>query len=320
MSLYKIVVIGAGAVGASTAAIMAQRHLGSIFLYDTVEDLALGKAMDINQASPALHTDCRVVGSDSPEVLKRADLVVFSAGSARHTGMTRLDLLMKNLCVARQIGGYIMDLCPEARVLVVTNPVDVLTWFLKKTWPEMNVFGLGCSLDTLRFKYFIAEAVGLSVEHVQGLVIGTHNDDMIPLVNHATVSGIPLPGMADKETISRIVRLTKEAGTTIVQKLRQHSGFYSASHVVARIMESAVHNRLAVFPLSVVCSGEYGYKNIALALPSVVGRNGIKQVLEIDLDAQERSLLDICATSMTGIIRDLEESSISIEMENACRQ
>ena len=305
MTIPNILIIGAGSVGAFAAAVMARKQLGTIYLYDIVEDLAVGRAIDINQASPYLYTDTRVIGCNSLDDVPDADVVVITAGHARHAGMTRLDLLNRNREVMDNLGNRIITSFPQAKVLVVTNPVDVLAWYLKHTWPEMNVFGLGCSLDTMRFRYFIAEAVGGSVDCSRGMVIGTHNDDMIPLVNHATVGGVPLRHIMDKTTIDKVVQRTRSAGTTITQKLKVHSGFYAAAHVVTQIVESIVFNRLGTFPLSVFCNGEYGYDGINLALPSVVGQDGISRVLEIDLDEEEHTALNICASAMSEITHSL---------------
>lgn len=303
--MEKIVVIGAGNVGASSAAAMARGKLGDIFLFDILENLAAGRAMDINHASPVIHTDCLVTGSHSPEVLSGADVVVVTAGIARHAGMTRLDLLRQNLQVMTGVSGLVMKFCPHARVLVVTNPVDVLTWYLKRLHPDMNVFGLGCSLDTIRFRHFIAKAAGVSVDSVQGMVIGAHNDTMVPLVSHAAINGIPLEDMVGSEALDAIGEDTRTAGTLIVDMLRHHSGFYAASQVVSRIVEAIVLDRRELFPFSVVCAGEYGYDKIPLALPAVVGRRGIHRILEIDLDPDERQGLDRCASAMTEVIRGL---------------
>lgn len=305
MTIPNILIIGAGSVGAFAAAVMARKQLGTIYLYDIVEDLAVGRAIDINQASPYLYTDTRVIGCNSLDDVPDADVVVITAGYARHAGMTRLDLLNRNREVMDTLGNLITTSFPQAKVLVVTNPVDVLAWYLKHTWPKMNVFGLGCSLDTMRFRYFIAEAVGGSVDCSRGMVIGTHNDDMIPLVNHATVGGVPIRHILDKNTIDRVVQRTRSAGTTITQKLKVHSGFYAAAHVVTQIVESIVFNRLGTFPLSVFCNGEYGYDGISLALPSVVGQNGISRVLEIDLDEEEHAALNVCASAMREITHTL---------------
>ncbi len=303
--MEKIVVIGAGNVGTSSAAAMAGGKLGDIFLYDILDNLAAGRAMDINHASPVLHTDCLVTGSHSPEVLSGADVVVVTAGVARHAGMARLDLLRQNLQVMTGVSDLVMKFCPHARVLVVTNPVDVLTWYLRCLHPDMNVFGLGCSLDTIRFRHFIAEAAGVSVDCVQGMVIGAHTDDMVPLVSRATVSGIPLKDMVSGEVLDAVSQGTRAAGTLIVDMLRHHSGFYAASQVVSRIVEAIVLDRREIFPFSVVCTGEYGYDKIPLALPAVIGRRGIHRILEIDLDPDERRGLDRCASAMDEVIRGL---------------
>lgn len=305
--MEKIVVIGAGDVGASSAAAMARGKLGDIFLYDVLDNLAAGRAMDINHASPVLHTDCLVTGSHSPEVLSGAGVVVVTAGVARHAGMTRLDLLRQNLQVMTGISGLVMKFCPHARVLVVTNPVDVLTWYLRRLHPDMNVFGLGCSLDTVRFRHFIAEAAGVCVDCVQGMVIGAHNDDMVPLVSCATVSGIPLKDMVGSEALDAAREGTRAAGTLVVDMLRNHSGFYAASQVISRIVEAIVLDRREIFPFSVVCAGEYGYDKIPLALPAVIGRRGIHRILEIDLEPGERRDLDRCASAMDEVIRGLSQ-------------
>ena len=183
----KIFIIGAGNVGASCAADVAARQLGTVYLYDIRTDYALGQTMDINQAMPALNSDSRVIAAKSLEELHDSHMVIITAGLPRHAGMTRLDLLQKNLETIKEVGAAIMSFCESAKVLVVSNPVEILTWYLKTRWPAMNVFGLGCLLDTFRFRYFIAEALHMSVEIVNGIVIGTHSNNMIPLVKQATI-------------------------------------------------------------------------------------------------------------------------------------
>ena len=302
----KILIIGAGAVGSSCAAFMAQKQLGSIYLYDAVEDLAIGRAMDFNQASPYLGTDTKVVGCNSMSDLKDMDIVVITAGAARKAGMTRFDLLQRNIAVMDEIGEVIVKNNPTAKVLVITNPVDILTWYVKKKWPAMNVFGLGCALDTMRFRYFIAEAVGGSIDCARGIVIGVHNETMVPLVGHATVGGVPIRHILTSETIEDIIHRTRTAGTAITHKLKNHSGYYAAAYVGTQITESIVMNRFATFPLSVYCIGEYGYHDICLSLPSVVGQEGIKRVLEIELEHYERKALENCVNEITGAVSDID--------------
>lgn len=168
----------------------------------------------------------------------------------------------------------------------------------------MNVFGLGCMLDTFRFRYFIAEALDLSVELINGMVMGTHDNNMIPLVSQATVEGLLVEQLLTPKKINDIISRTKEAGTTIVQKLSDRSGFYAAAMSTTKVVESVILNKRTIYPLSVFCSGEYGYHNICLALPSVIGEQGIHRVVDINLDDQNRALLDKCAQNVTDIIRD----------------
>jgi malate dehydrogenase len=205
-----------------------------------------------------------------------------------------------------ELSDQIMKHNQTAKVLIITNPVDILTWYMKRKWPEMNVFGLGCSLDTMRFRFFIAEAVDGSVDCARGIVIGMHNETMVPLANHATVGGVPIRHILGKDVVEDVIRKTRTAGTTITQKLRNHSGNYAAVHVVTQITESIVFNRLGTFPLSVYCKGYYGYEGICLSLPSVVGQNGIKRVLEIELSREEKADLENCASVIREVIKDLQ--------------
>jgi malate dehydrogenase len=308
MKAARITIAGAGSVGASSAAFIAARRLGRVFLFDIVADLAAGRAMDINQASASVHTDAHVKGSDSPEILSGSDIVVVTAGIARHAGMSRLDLLKKNLEIVGAVARSIEEYCPRAKVLLVTNPVDVLTRLIADHHPDLNIFGLGCSLDSLRFRFFMAESAGVSVECCQGMVMGAHNDGMIPLTRHASISGLPLREILDEVTIGRIVERTRVAGTAIVQKLKDHSGYYAAAHSVAAIVESLAFNRREIFPLSVIPNGEYGYRGIPLALPSVVDESGVRRIIEISLDKTERARLEDCAAGMEEVIRKADHS------------
>ena len=298
MKIPKIFIIGAGNVGGACAAAMAARRLGQIYLHDAVPDLAVGKAMDINHATPFFHSDCRVIGCNDTEELAGSDVVVLTAGSPRRAGMTRRDLLKENLSALLELSEQAAARCPSARVLVVTNPVDILTCILKQHMPQLNAFGLGCSLDTVRLRFFLAEAAGASVESVSALVIGSHDDNMIPLVKHATVGGVGVRHLLEEAEIRRVVDRTRNAGNEIVSKLKTRGSFYAASHTVAEIVEAVVRNTRGIFPLSVCCTGQYGYRDTCLALPCLVGANGVEEVLEIELDPDERAALDFCAASV----------------------
>lgn len=308
MGIAKIAIIGAGNVGGASAAAIAARRLGAVYLYDIVEGLAAGKAMDVNQASPFFHSDSRVVGCDSVDELADSDIVIITAGAPRRIGMARRDLLRENLSVLVSLASDIMELSPAAKILVVTNPVEPMTWHLRKQWPQMNVFGLGCSLDTLRFRFFLAEEADTSVDAISGLVIGTHDDNMIPLVEHATIGGVGITHLLSSEQIDRVVRRTREAGTSIVRRLKTRGSFYAASHTVAEIVEAIVRHTCGVFPLTVYCAGQYGYRDVCLNLPAVVGAGGVERLVEIDLDEDERQALDVCVRSMAELVGTISVS------------
>jgi len=299
----KISIVGAGNVGAASAATIAARCLGDVYLYDIVEDLAAGKAMDINQASPFFRSDSRVVGCDCLDELAGSDIVVVAAGVPRHAKMLRKDLLGQNAEVLLSTGREIMRLCPDALVLIVSNPADMLTWLVQEQWPELRVFGLGCTLDTLRLRFFLAEAADVSVESVSALVIGTHDNNMIPLTRHATVGGARAEQVLTPEQLADVVRRTREAGATIVSRLKTRGSFYAASHCIAEVVEAIVQDARAVFPLSAPCRGEYGYDDVCLALPRIVGLSGPDGIIQVELNDGEHKALDVCAAEMRNTLQ-----------------
>jgi len=304
-----ILIIGAGLVGSSCAASIASRCLGTVFLYDIAQDMALGRAMDINHFLPLRGSDSYVTGCARLEDATPVDVVVITAGLARKAGMTRLDLLRHNAEVIGSLAPRLASLYPHARVLLITNPVDVLTWHFKKLCPEMMVFGLGCSLDMVRFTYLIARAAGVSFDSVEAMVIGTHDDNMLPLVRHATIGGAPADRFLGADHMAEIITMTRTSGSTIVNLMKEHSGHYAAGEIIARIVESMVQDRGMVFPVSVYLAGEYGYQNTCLALPCVVDNTGVRKIIELELDQQERTALHACALSMAHQIDLLEEFS-----------
>ncbi len=310
----KISIVGAGAVGAAAGAAIAARRLGEVLLLDVVENLAVGKAMDINHARAFFHSDSLVTGCSTPRDLAGSDVVVVSAGAPRHEGMRRKDLLGENLQVLIAAGGNIMKYCPGAIVLVVTNPAEALTWLVRDRWPEMRVFGLGCSLDTVRFRFFLSEAAEVSIDSVSGIVIGSHSDAMVPLVRHATIGGAGVDHVLDSDQIARVVRDTRQAGADIVSNLRTRGSFYAASQCVAEIVESFVHDTRAVFPLGIVCNGEYGFRDACLALPVSVGLNAVNGVLDIALAKEERKALGLCADEVRQMVRPFRDTVRPVPM------
>jgi malate dehydrogenase len=301
----RILVIGAGMVGSTSAASIAARNLGTVCLHDIEENLAMGRAMDINHCLPSRGSDSLVAGCNDLGEAGPADIVVIAAGMARTAGMTRFDLLRNNARVIESLAPRIAAQCPGARVLVVTNPVDVLTWHMGNLCPGLTVMGLGCSLDTIRLRHLIARAAGVSAASVAAMVMGTHDDNMIPLVSRASIGGIPATTLLDPAEIPDIIRQTRTAGGTIVNLMKTHSGHYAAGEIVALVVESMAMDRGMVFPVSVRVSGEYGYRDTCLSLPCVIDARGVRRVIELDLDEEERALLAVCARSMAEQVRTL---------------
>lgn len=299
MAVPVISILGAGNVGASCAAALSARRLGDIRLYDCVEDLAEGKAMDVNHATGFFHTDARVTGTHQlPAAVDGADVVVLTAGAPRKQGMKRIDLLARNLEVLAELAGAIHTGCPAAKVLIVSNPVDVLTYAAQEMHPEMNVMGLGCCLDTVRLRFFLAEAAGVSIEAVSAMVIGAHNDDMVPLLDHANIGGMAAWRMLSHQQMDQLAAQTRTAGADIVARLKTRGSYYAASWCVADLVEAIVRNTRKAFPVSLRPAGAYDYDDICLALPAMIGLGGVERILEIELDRDEREQLAVCAENM----------------------
>jgi malate dehydrogenase len=302
MRLAKISVLGAGNVGGSTAAAIATRRLGEVFLYDVVDGLAEGKAMDISHAASHFHSVSPLTGCSNLDELAGTDVLVISAGSPRKAGMTRSDLLESNLQVLRELCRTVLPASPDAKVLIITNPVDLLTAHLARDWPDRVILGLGCSLDTVRLRYFLASEAGVAVDCVDALVIGLHNDQMIPLVAHARIGGSAATTVLSGEQIERACENTRSAGAAIVGKLKTRGSFYAASYCACEIVEGIVRDTRDVFPLSVPCRGAFGYDEVTLALPCTVGHAGAERIIEIDLTAEERTALGACAETVRSAL------------------
>ncbi|MFW5731623.1 MAG: malate dehydrogenase [Planctomycetota bacterium] len=302
MRLAKISVLGAGNVGGSTAAAIATRRLGEVFLYDAVDGLAEGKAMDISHAAAHFHSISPIRGCEDLDELDGTDVFVISAGSPRKAGMTRADLLESNLQVLRELCNALLPASPDATVLIITNPVDVLTAHVAREWPERTILGLGCSLDTVRLQYFLAAEAEVAVDCVDALVIGTHNNQMVPLVGHARIGGAAASTVLSPEQIQRACDHTRSAGADIVARLKTRGSFYAASYCACEIVEAIVRDTRDVFPLSVPCRGAYGYDDVTLALPCAVGHAGAERVIEIQITAEERTALDACAETVRAAL------------------
>lgn len=305
----KIAVVGAGMVGSSAALKMAQKELGDIVLVDVVEFVAEGKALDIAESSPLDGFDVALVGKTNDySVIKDSDVVVITAGVPRKPGMTRMDLLMTNAGIVETISNHIRELAPNSIVIVVTNPLDVMTYVAWKVtgFPRERVMGQAGVLDSIRMRYFVAQELGVSVKDVQAMVLGSHGDQMVPLPRYTTVSGVPITELLPPETIERINDRTRKAGTEIVNLLKTGSAYYAPGAAVAEMVEAIVRDKKRLMPCSVLLKGEYGLNDVFIGVPVILGKNGVERIVELKLTEEELKALHQSAEEVRKGIADWE--------------
>lgn len=299
----KITVVGAGRVGEMTALFLAQKHLADLVLVDIVPNLAAGKALDLTEMRPLAESDVQIVGSQGFDEAKGSDVVVVTSGLPRKPGESREDLLKKNLDIVRGVVEQVKRAAPDAFLVMVANPLDTLAWVAKQVtgWPRNRVFGMAGVLDTARLRAFLALELGCSVKDVNAFVLGGHGDEMVPVVRYASVGGIPVEKLLPKDKIDAIVKRTRGAGGEIV-KLLGFSAYFSPAAAVAEMVEAVLLDEKRVLPCSAYLEGEYGVKDVYLGVPVQLGAGGVEKVLEVDLDAAEREMLNssikLCAESI----------------------
>jgi len=288
--MNKISIIGAGRVGETTAHTLAQQEaFHEITLLDIREGAAAGAALDIMQSASYFGFDTRVTGGTDPVLLQDADLVVVTAGSPRKPGMSRSDVLDINLAVINSICDDVLEYAPDALLLMVTNPVDVLTWHAwKRTgWERRRVFGQAGVLDASRMACFIAAETGLSIRDIHAMVIGGHGDYMVPLTRFSTVNGVPASTFLDDESITRINKRTRHGGSEVLALRQQSSAYNAPAAAIATMVDAISHDRRRVLPCVCNLDGEYGESDITTGVPAIIGRNGIEEVVELPLDEAE---------------------------------
>lgn len=290
MTRPKIAIIGAGQVGGTLALMAAQKELGDIILFDIVEGLPQGKALDIMQARPIIGSDVVLVGTNDYRDLAGANVVIVTAGLPRKPGMSRDDLLTKNHAIIRDVAGNLRKHCPEAFVIVISNPLDVMVHATKKItgFPKERVVGMAGVLDSARFRTFVAMELGVSVKEVSAIVLGGHGDTMVPLPRYCTVSGVPLPQLLSKERIEAIVARTRLAGGEIVDLLKTGSAFYSPAAASIEMAESYLRDRKRTLPCATYLEGEYGVSGYFMGVPVIIGSGGVEKVIELELTAKEK--------------------------------
>ncbi len=294
----KITVIGAGHVGATTAQLIANQELArEVYLVDILEGVPEGKALDMYESMPVIGSDSKVFGTNNYEDTKDSDIVVQTAGLPRKPGMSRDDLLVKNADIVRTCIDNAYKHSPNAYFLIVSNPLDVMTYVALKTTglPRNRVFGMAGILDTARYRSFISMEIGVSMQDIQAMILGGHGDTMVPLPRFTSVAGIPLTDLVPKERIDAIVERTAKGGGEIVKLLGTGSAYYAPSAAAAQMVESMTRDQKRILPCSVLLEGEYGYSDIVLGVPAMLGKDGMEKVFELNLDDQEKERLQASA-------------------------
>ena len=292
-SRKKIAVIGAGNVGATCAFVLAQKKLGDIVLLDIYEGFAKGKALDMSQNGQVLNYDGNLTGTSNYEDIAGADVVVVTSGFPRQPGMTREDLIAKNASIVKQVGEGIRDHAPDSVIIMVTNPLDLMTYHMQKVtgFPSHRVCGQAGVLDSARMTHFVADAVGCSEEDVQAMVLGGHGDTMVPLPRFTTVGGIAITHLLDEDTIDAICQRTASGGGEIVKLLERGSAFYAPGSAAAIMAEAVLNDRKRLIPASAHLTGQYGLNDVYIGVPVILGANGIERIIELDLSSNELSSL-----------------------------
>ncbi|KSU83678.1 MULTISPECIES: malate dehydrogenase [Fictibacillus] len=308
-SRKKISVIGGGFTGATTAFIAAQKELGDVVLVDIpqAENPTKGKALDMLEASPVQGFDANIIGTSNYEDTKDSDVVVITAGIARKPGMSRDDLVNTNANVMKSVTQEIVKHSPNAVIIVLTNPVDAMTYTVLKEsgFPKSRVIGQSGILDSARFRTFISQELNLSVKDITGFVLGGHGDDMVPLVRYSYAGGIPLEKLIPQERLDAIVERTRKGGGEIVNLLGNGSAYYAPAASMVEMVEAVLKDQRRVLPSIAYLEGEYGYQGICLGVPTIIGGNGLEEIIELELTADEKAALDRSAESVKAVMNVL---------------
>ncbi len=306
----KVTVVGAGNVGATCANVIAQKDIvNKVVLVDIKEGTSEGKSLDVWEAAPINEYSTRVVGSTNDYTqTKDSEVVVITSGLPRKPGMSRDDLIATNAGIVRSVTDSVIKYSPNAKIIVVSNPLDVMTYcaYLTAKVDSKRVFGMAGILDTARYRAFIADALNCSPKDIQGMLLGGHGDTMVPLPRYTTVAGIPLTELLPKEKIDAIIERTKNGGGEIVNLLGT-SAWYAPGAAAAQMVEAIVKNENRIYPCCALLNGEYGYKGIYLGVPVMLGKNGIEKIIELKLDAAEKALLDSSANAVRQVMDVLDK-------------
>lgn len=314
MSRRKIALVGSGNIGGTLAHLAILKNLGDVALIDVVEGIPQGKALDLSQACAVEGIDARIEGGNDYALLEGSDVVIVTAGIPRKPGMSRDDLLLINTGIVRTVASNIKKYCPEAFVIVVTNPLDVMVWVMREELGSNHnkVVGMAGVLDTGRYKHFLAEALGVSVSDIQAFVLGGHGDTMVPMPMYTTISGIPLStwiqqGKISQEKADAIVDRTRNGGGEIVSLLKTGSAFYAPATSAIAMTESYLLDQKRIFPCAAYVNGQYGVKDLYVGVPVVIGSNGVEEVVELELGKQEKEAFDKSVEAVKTLMSDVQK-------------
>jgi malate dehydrogenase len=307
MARPKIALIGGGQIGGTLALMAAQKELGDVVLFDIVEGMPQGKALDIMEARPVEGYDVDLVGTNDYKDIKGADVVIVTAGFPRKPGMSRDDLLASNLAIMTDVAKNVKTYCPKSFVIVISNPLDAMVYTMKKItgFARSHVVGMAGVLDSARFRTFVAMELGVSVEDVSAFVLGGHGDTMVPLPRLSTVAGIPLPEMMPEETIAKIVERTRFAGGEIVALLKTGSAFYSPAASAIAMAESYLKDKKRILACAAYLEGEYGATGIYMGVPVIIGAGGVEKIIEIELKAAEEKEMNQSIAHVEALIKEI---------------
>lgn len=293
--MNKITVVGAGNVGATLAQRIAEKELArEVILIDIVDGVPQGKGLDQWESAPIEGFDSRVVGTNEYGPSEGSEMVIVTAGIARKPGMSRDDLVKTNAEIVKSVSLQVKDTSPDAIVIVVSNPLDVMCWVTKEAtgFPRERVVGMAGVLDTARYRSFLAMEIDVSVEDIQAMVLGGHGDSMVPLISYTTVSGIPITQLVDRKRLDEIVERTRKGGAEIVGYLKTGSAYYAPSAAATQMAESIVRDKKRILPCAAWLEGEYGLSGLYLGVPCKLGRNGLEQILQVELSSKEQVALN----------------------------
>jgi malate dehydrogenase len=311
----KITVVGAGNVGATLAQRLAELELGDVVMVDIpqTENMPAGKALDISESAPVYGYDSRITGTTNYGPTENSDIVVITAGIPRKPGMSRDDLLNTNAGIVKSVSEQVAKTSPNAIVIVVSNPLDAMAYIALKTtkFPKERVIGMAGVLDSARMASFVAEALNVSVEDVQPTVLGGHGDTMVPVTRYTTVAGIPVTELMPKDKLDAIVQRTRDGGAEIVKLLKTGSAYYAPSASVAMMVESILKDKKRILPCAAFLEGEYGMQGVYLGVPAKLGEKGIEQILQINLNADEKTALQKSADAVKELVEAMKRLGVA---------